>query len=91
MALAAHVPVVTGELGEDDCAHGYIDKYMAWADSQGIWYLGWACDTWNGNKGPALISNYDETPTAFGIGLSDHLAALARGGHSPLGDRGDTH
>src|SRR5438132_1371292 len=27
--LAAQVPVVTGELGESDCAHAYIDPYMA--------------------------------------------------------------
>jgi hypothetical protein len=77
-STAAQVPVVTGELGEDDCAHGYIDQYMAWADSYGISYLGWTWDTWNCNNGPALISNYDGTPTAFGIGLRDHLAALAR-------------
>ena len=23
--LAARVPIVTGEIGEDDCAHGFID------------------------------------------------------------------
>jgi hypothetical protein len=75
--IAAQVPVVTGELGENDCAHGYIDQYMAWADSHGISYLGWTWDTWNCNNGPALISSYDGTPTAFGIGFRDHLAALA--------------
>jgi hypothetical protein len=68
--------VVTGELGENDCAHGYIDQYMPWADAQGISYLGWTWDTWNCNNGPALISNYDGTPTAFGAGFRDHLAAL---------------
>jgi hypothetical protein len=75
--VAAVVPVVTGELGENDCAHGYIDQYMAWADGHGISYLGWTWDTWNCNNGPALISNYDGTPTAFGAGFKDHLAALA--------------
>jgi len=76
--LAAEVPVVTGELGENDCAHGFIDQYMPWADSHGISYLGWTWDTWNCNTGPALISNYNGTPTSFGVGLRDHFAALAR-------------
>jgi hypothetical protein len=74
--LAGQVPVVTGELGENDCAHGYIDQYMTWADAHGISYLGWTWDTWDCANGPALISNYDGTPTAFGIGFRDHLASL---------------
>jgi hypothetical protein len=75
-SLANQVPVVTGELGENDCAHGYIDQYMPWADAHGISYLGWTWDTWDCANGPALISNYDGTPTAFGIGFRDHLASL---------------
>ena len=75
--LAAQVPVVTGELGEDDCGHGYIDQYMSWADAQAISYLGWTWDTWDCANGPALISNYDGTATAFGIGFRDHLRALS--------------
>jgi endoglucanase len=75
--LAAQVPVVTGELGEDDCAHTYIDQYMNWADAHGISYLGWTWDTWNCSSGPALISSYDGTPTAFGVGFRDHLAGLS--------------
>src|SRR5256712_10392687 len=75
--LAAQVPVVTGELGENDCAHGYIDQYMTWADAHGISYLGWTWDTWDCSNGPALISNYNGTPTAFGIGFRDHLASLS--------------
>ena len=75
--LAAQVPVVTGELGEDDCGHGYIDQYMSWADAQAISYLGWTWDTWDCASGPALISNYDGTATAFGTGFRDHLRALS--------------
>lgn len=82
--LAATHPVVTGELGEVDCAHGYIDDYMDWADQHGIGYIGGAfnaiapgsyqCDS------PALLDDYalpDPTPSPFGIGLRDHLRALA--------------
>jgi hypothetical protein len=77
LPIAASVPLVTGELGETDCAHGYIDTYMPWADANGISYLGWAWDTNGCNSFPSLISNYDGTPTNFGIGFRDHLAALA--------------
>jgi hypothetical protein len=74
--VAAVVPVVSGEIGENDCAHGFIDTYMAWADTAGVSYLGWTWDTWDCKSGPALISGYDGTPTNFGIGFRDHLASL---------------
>ncbi len=71
-------PVLFSELGETDCAHGYIDSMMAFADRHGIGYLGWAWDAtspggWSCSGGPSLISSYDGTPTPFGVGLRDHL------------------
>ena len=78
--VAAAVPVVTGELGENDCAHGFIDGYMPWADAHGVSYLGWAWNSdFNCNSGPGLVSDYNGTPTGFGAGLRDHLAAVAGG------------
>jgi uncharacterized protein YbdZ (MbtH family) len=74
--VAAQDPVVTGEVGENDCAHGYLDQYLPWADAHGVSYLGWTWDTWDCSSGPALISDYSGTPTAFGVGLRDHLAGL---------------
>src|SRR6202011_308206 len=74
--VAAQVPLVTGEIGENDCAHGFIDAYMAWADSHAVSYLGWTWDTWNCSSGPALISNYNGTPTSFGVGFRDHLLTV---------------
>lgn len=76
--VAKVVPVVTGEVGEDDCAHGFVDRYLPWADAHGVSYLGWTWDTWDCKSGPALISGYDGTPTAYGVGFRDHLAALSR-------------
>ncbi|GAC1353499.1 MAG: hypothetical protein NVSMB47_05930 [Polyangiales bacterium] len=70
------VPLITGELGEDDCAHGFIDGYMPWADARGVSYLGWTWNTWDCGKGPALITAYDGTPTGFGLGFRDHLKSL---------------
>jgi hypothetical protein len=80
-ATAASVPVVVGELGQTDCRHDYIDKWMRWADRVGISYFGWAWDTkggWTCHAGPSLIENYRGKPTGFGIGLRNHLLALRR-------------
>ena len=75
--VAAQVPVITGEIGENDCSTGFINSAMSWNDQHGIGYLGWAWDTYNCNTFPALITNYDGTPTAFGLGIKNHLLALA--------------
>ncbi|MFF8383260.1 cellulose binding domain-containing protein [Streptomyces kanasensis] len=75
--VAARVPLVAGEIGENTCGHGFIDRVMAWFDARGLSYLGWTWNTWDCSAGPALISAYDGTPTPFGAGLRDHLRALA--------------
>jgi hypothetical protein len=77
-SVSLSVPVLTGEMGEQDCAHGFIDGYMSWADSQGgsVSYLGWAWNVQSCNTFPALITNVDGTATAFGQGLKDHLATM---------------
>ena len=46
-SVAAQVPVINGELGENDCAHGFIDGYLTWADGVGISYGGWTWNTWS--------------------------------------------
>lgn len=75
--VAKRYPVVTGELGEGDCDHDYIDPYMRWADRHGISYLGWAWFTdADCRQGPSLIEDYSGTPTPFGIGLREHLRDL---------------
>ncbi len=68
-------------MGEGDCRHTYIDPYMRWADRHGVSYLGWTWDThggWTCRAGPSLITDYSGSPTGFGIGLREHLRALAR-------------
>jgi hypothetical protein len=77
--VAAKVPVITGELGENDCASTFIDQAMNWDDQNGVGYLGWGWDTYNCSSYPALISDYNGTPTAFGQGLHDHLISLNQG------------
>jgi hypothetical protein len=77
--IADRFPVVTGEIGEFDCRHDYIDPYMRWADRHGVSYLGWTWDSgnkWTCRGGPSLIRNYAGAPTGFGIGLREHLREL---------------
>jgi hypothetical protein len=71
--VAAVVPVVVGELGENDCGHGYIDSFFGWADPLGLSYLGWTWNAWDCGSGPALISDFNGTPTGFGQGFKAHL------------------
>jgi len=83
--VAARVPVVTGELGENDCADGFIDSYMTWADAAGVSYLGLAWDAgggWTCSGGPTLITSYTGAPTPMGAGLESRLAFLASTTHT---------
>ncbi|HTZ30444.1 MAG TPA: cellulase family glycosylhydrolase [Streptosporangiaceae bacterium] len=78
--VIAKVPVIAGEIGENDCAGSYIDPLMTWLDSEGTSYLAWAWNAdFNCSSGPGLITNYDGAATAFGAGYESHLQALAGG------------
>jgi endoglucanase len=77
--IAKHHPVVTGELGQGDCRHDYIDDYMAWADRAHVSYLAWTWNAhggWTCRSGPSLIRNFNGAPTQFGIGFREHLRDL---------------
>ena len=78
--VAAKVPVIAGEIGENDCADTYIDPLMTWLDSEHSSYLAWA---WNADfqcaNGPGLITDYSGDPTAYGAGYQAHLQSLAGG------------
>lgn len=76
--IAKTYPVVAGEIGEKDCGHTYIDTLMPWLDAHNIGYLAWTWNTWDCVQGPSLISDYDGTPTPYGIGFQNHLAALTQ-------------
>ncbi|MFI1733310.1 cellulase family glycosylhydrolase [Streptomyces acidicola] len=74
--VAGRVPLVAGEIGENTCTHSFIDRVMAWFDARELSYLGWTWNTWNCSSGPSLISDYQGTPTSFGVGLRDHLRSV---------------
>jgi hypothetical protein len=86
--LAATTPIVIGEVGEHDCGHGLIDgtalsptqpSLLDWSDQHSISYLAWS---WISNGGgncagePSLISDYQGTPTNYGIGIKNHLMSV---------------
>ena len=84
--LSETTPIVIGEFGEFDCSDDLIDgtglkptqpSLMDWADQNGISYLAWAWNADGCSSFPALISNYNGTPTAYGQGIMEHLQALA--------------
>ncbi len=55
-AVARRHPVLFSELGETDCAHGYVDGMLGFADRHRLGYLGWAWDAtspggWNAAPG----------------------------------------
>lgn len=75
--VAQHYPVIIGEFGENDCAHGYSDQLMQWADSNKLSYLGWTWNNWDCSQGPSLITDYTGNPTNYGMGLKNHLAQLS--------------
>ncbi|GIH02623.1 hypothetical protein Rhe02_06900 [Rhizocola hellebori] len=72
--VAAQVPLVAGEIGQNTCAHDYIDQVMAWADSRGVGYLAWTWNPWGCGQGNVLINDYTGTPTSsYGDGYKAHL------------------
>jgi endoglucanase len=76
---AAQVPVAAGEIGQNTCAHDYIDQVMAWADAHAVGYLAWTWNAWGvcNSVGNVLIDDFAGTPTAtFGQGFKTHLLGV---------------
>jgi endoglucanase len=83
--VMAKVPVIAGEIGENDCGDAYIDPLMSWLNSKSTSYLAWSWNTdFNCATGPGLITSYAGQPTAFGAGYESELRMLAR---SPIRPR----
>jgi endoglucanase len=75
--VAAQVPVHIGEVGQNTCAHDYIDQVMAWADAHRIGYTAWTWNPWGCSGGNVLIEDYSGTPTkTYGEGFKAHLLSV---------------
>ena len=70
--VARVAPVVATEVGQKACGSPFLERFMSWADTAGVSYLGW---TWNptGCSSPALIQSWDGQPTPSGALFRDHL------------------
>jgi endoglucanase len=72
--VLAKVPVIAGEIGENDCSSGYVTPLTRWLNSEGASYLAW---TWNTDfncwSGPGLITGYNGRPTNYGAGYEAAL------------------
>jgi endoglucanase len=76
--VAAKVPLIAGEIGENDCADSYVTPLMSWLTSKDASFLAWTWNTdFNCATGPGLISNYDGQPTGFGAGVESALHDMA--------------
>jgi endoglucanase len=79
--VIAKVPVIAGEIGENDCAGTYIDPLTTWLESENTSFLAWTWDDWSGDcsSGPTLITDYTGTPTNYGAAYEAILQALPGG------------
>jgi len=75
-SVARQTPVMIGEIGQNTCAHDYIDPLMAWADTNGLGYAAWTWNAWGvcNSVGNVLILDNAGAPTVtFGQGFRAHL------------------
>jgi hypothetical protein len=71
LPVARESPIVTSEVGEDDCRGGFLDTYLPFAARTGISYVAWAWNNWQ--RCSALITNYAGVPTAYGFVYREDL------------------
>jgi endoglucanase len=75
--VLARVPLIAGEIGENDCAAGYVRWLTKWLHARSASFLAWA---WNADfqcsSGPSLITSYAGTPTRYGRGYRSVLWAF---------------
>ncbi|HLJ34605.1 MAG TPA: cellulase family glycosylhydrolase [Ktedonobacteraceae bacterium] len=73
--IAQHMPVVTGEFGENNCQTTFVNTYMSWADAHAISYLPWVWMPW-GCGAYGLIANWSGTPSRYGQVFYHHFHAI---------------
>jgi hypothetical protein len=87
-AVAAAVPLVATEIGEDDCLGSFVSPLMQWLDQHGGGYLAWSWNAFgacmpasaqhSGGQPYSLIASYASgTPNGgYAQAFHDHLAGL---------------
>ena len=73
--VAARVPVIAGEVGNDECDAVWMNRVLNWLDGKQAGYLAWVWNTWLGADCAArrLITDYAGTPSPYGQIYKTHL------------------
>lgn len=84
--VAARVPVIAGEIGENDCKDGFVNQLMNWLDAHNGNYLAWAWITQTDcGGGPSLLgynlSDYSGIPSTYGQAIRKYFLARAGKAH----------
>lgn len=76
--VIAQVPLIAGEVGEDDCKSDFITMVWNWLDQHNANYMPWVWQTWGSACGAkSLITAFDGTPSSvYGVAYKNHLASL---------------
>jgi len=60
LPVARRVPLLFGEVGQQDCSTGALQRILGWAATHTVSWAAWTWDTWGNCE--ALISSYAGTP-----------------------------
>lgn len=71
--VADAVPLVLGELGQDDYGSAFVIALMDWMDARDGNYLAWVWNVWGSPLD--LIRSYDGTPTDYGETFHDRFTS----------------
>jgi hypothetical protein len=86
--LAASLPIVVTEFGQNDCAGTFVEPFMQWLDGHGLGYLAWSWNSYGpcmpavmnrGGQPWPLVTNFAAgTPNGgYAQAVHDHLIKLA--------------
>jgi endoglucanase len=80
-ALAAAVPIVATEIGENDCSGAFMTPFLDWLDGHGFGYLAWSWNAYGACSQAqpfSLVTDfYGGRPSSdYARAFHDHLAAF---------------
>jgi endoglucanase len=75
-SVAMNLPLIVTELGEDDCAGGFIEPFMQWLDGKGASYLAWS---WN--SAPSCIAGRGAGSRPWPL-VVDYMSGNPSGGYA---------
>ena len=78
--VAARVPVVATEFGDDTCDATWRGTLLDWLERKQIGYLAWVWNTWTADDCSAkrLITDYDGRPSTYGQFYRDWLRRISQ-------------